>query len=98
METIRQEKSRYARDQFCLLQTMHDKYGTEAVLEAVAFCNGSKLYSANYVRDYLLHRATPLVPQVKPMLPIKDSKYHISTEKRALDVYAKAGETCGNTI
>ena len=98
LETIRQEKSRYARDQFCLLQTMHDQYGTEAVLEAVAFCNGSKLYSVNYVRDYLLHRAIPLVPQVKPLLPVKDSKYHVSTEKRALDVYAKAGETCGNAI
>ena len=90
----------YAITALCDLvaKAAHDQYGTEAVLEAVAFCNGSKLYSVNYVRDYLLHRAIPLVPQVKPLLPVKDSKYHVSTEKRALDVYAKAGETCGNAI
>lgn len=91
LQTIRTEKSRYARDQFKLIQTLCDQYGLTDVLVAVAFCQYSKLYSANYVKDYLEHQAdkqpeAPMLP-----IPVSNSKYHVTTQKRSLEVYAKAG-------
>ena len=91
LQTIRTEKSRYARDQFKLIQTLCDKYGFEDVLVAVDFCQYSKLYSANYVKDYLEHHADkqPEVPMLP--IPVSNSKYHVTTQKRSLEVYVKAG-------
>lgn len=92
LQSIRDEKARYARDQFTLLQTLCNDYGVKTVLDAVEFCKSSKLYSANYVRDYIVHSAKK--PQEKPLLtiPVSDSKYHVTTQKRSIDVYAKAGD------
>ena len=91
LQTIRTEKSRYARDQFKLIQTLCDQYGLKDVLVAVDFCQYSKLYSANYVKDYLEHHADkqPEVPMLP--IPVSNSKYHVTTQKRSLEVYAKAG-------
>ena len=91
LQTIRTEKSRYARDQFKLLQTLCDQYGVNDVLAAVDFCQYSKLYSANYVKDYLAHQAdkqpkTPMLP-----IPVSNSKYHVTTQKRPLEAYSMAG-------
>jgi hypothetical protein len=70
LQTIRTEKSRYARDQFQLIQALCKKYSVNSVLEAIRFCDENRLYSANYVKDYVEHRSKP---QPKPtLLPKKD--------------------------
>lgn len=91
LQTIRSEKPRYARDQFQLMQSLCEKYGVEPVLEAIGFCTENRLYSANYVKDYAEHKS---IPQLKPVplpIPVSNNKYHITTEKRPLEVYVKAG-------
>ncbi len=95
LTTIRTDKSRYARDQFRLIRSLLDQYGLEAALEAIGFCQRSRLYSANTMRDYLEHRAAQSgepqpVPAV-PAIPVDSPKYHVATQKRPLDVYAKVG-------
>lgn len=95
LQRIREEKSRYARDQFRLLQSLLDRFGIEQTLNAISFCIDSNLCSANTVRDYLEHRAEEKareLPLVYPVqIPINDPKYHITTQKRPLAVYAKVG-------
>lgn len=95
LQRIREEKSRYARDQFRLLQSLLDRFGTEQMLDAISFCMDSNLCSANTVRDYLEHRAEGRareLPFVYPsQIPVNDPKYHITTQKRPLAVYAKVG-------
>lgn len=91
LQTIRTQKSRYARDQFKLIQTLYDQYGLNYVLEAVGFCQSSRLHSANYLKDYLEHTAlTPDKADI-PAIPVSNKKYHVTTQKRSLEVYAKAG-------
>lgn len=95
LQRIREEKSRYARDQFMLLQSLLDRFDSEQVLDAISFCETTNLYSANTVKDYLEHRAKEKaedIPSVYPtQIPVNDPKYHITTQKRSLDVYAKVG-------
>lgn len=96
LQTIRSEKTRYARDQFRLIQSMLDQYGVTEVLDAVDFCQYSKLFSANNLRDYLDHKASlrdtagTAIP-IPTVLPVADAKYHVTTQKRPLEVYAKMG-------
>lgn len=88
---IRSEKSRYARDQFKLIQTLCDKYGKEKTLSAIEFCLNSRLHSATYAKEFLEYYEKPK-PKIKLLnIPVSDNKYHITTEKRPLDVYVKAG-------
>lgn len=95
LQRIREEKSRYDRDQFRLLQSLLDRFGTEQMLDAISFCMDSNLCSANTVRDYLEHRAEEKareLPFLYPaQIPVNDPKYHITTQKRPLEVYAKVG-------
>ncbi len=95
LQRIREEKSRYARDQFRLLQSLLDRFGAEQTLDAISFCLSSNLCSANTVRDYLEHRTEEKkqeLPFIYPsQIPVNDPKYHITTQKRALSVYAKVG-------
>ncbi len=95
LTTIRTDKSRYARDQFRLIRSLLDQYGLEAALEAIGFCRRSRLYSANTMRDYLEHRAAlsgkPQPVPAVPTIPVDSPKYHVATQKRPLDVYAKVG-------
>ena len=94
LQTIRSEKSRYARDQFRLVQTMIDQYGVEAVLKGISFCTFSRIYSANTLRDYLTHEAESAPSQitfVPDRIPVDDPKYHVTTQKRSLEIYAKVG-------
>ncbi|MCO1604747.1 IS21 family transposase [Desulfosporosinus nitroreducens] len=91
LQTIRTEKARYARDQFRLLQTLCDKYGVDDVLNAISFCEVSKLIGTTYVKDFLEHNAKPKQTIVLNAIPVSNNKYHVTTEKRSLDVYAKAG-------
>ena len=51
LQRIREEKSRFARDQFRLLQSLLDRFGAEQMVDAISFCKGSNLCSANTVRD-----------------------------------------------
>lgn len=96
LQAIRSEKTRYSRDQFRLIQSLLDQYGTNAVLEAVDFCRHSKLFSANTLKDYLEYKSSlssaPAPAAAKlSVLPVADAKYHITTQKRPLEVYAKMG-------
>jgi transposase len=91
LQTIRTEKARYARDQFRLLQTLCDKYGIDDVLNAISFCEVSKLFGTTYVKDFLEHNANPKQTIVLNAIQVSNNKYHLTTEKRSLDVYAKAG-------
>ena len=96
MTAIRVDKSRYARDQFRLIRSLLDQYGIEAALQAIGFCQHSRLYSANTMRDYLEHQAAlssstqPTLPV--PAIPVDDPKYHVTTQKRPLAAYAKVGD------
>ena len=58
LTAIRVDKSRYARDQFRLIHSLLDQYGMEAALQAIGFCQCSRLYSANTMQGYLEHQAT----------------------------------------
>ena len=92
---VRADKPRYGRDQFRLLQTLIDSYNTNQVLDAISFCNNNQLYSTNLVRDYLEHQQrvkSPELPMIDlSQIPVDDPKYHITTQKRPLEVYAKVG-------
>ena len=92
LNILHEEKARYARDQFGLLRGLCERYGSEKVLRAIGFCMSNSLYGATYVKDFLAHMELP-VQEIKPSpIPVSDKKYHITTQKRPLDVYAKAGE------
>ena len=74
LQTIRTEKSRYARDQFRLIQSLLDQHGLEASLKAIDFCQYSKIYSANTMKDYLEHQMMLVADTVAPkvtMLPLE---------------------------
>ena len=89
------EKKRYARDQFKLIFTMIDLYGTETVLNAISFCERNRLYSASLVKDFLESNSTVKKPEpekIPPNIPVDKPVYHTRVAKRSLDIYAKAGE------
>jgi len=87
---IRIEKSRYARDQFGLLESLCAKYGKESTIEAIQACEDFELYNAVDVKDYLKNAVKiPAVPV--PKIPVSNLKYHVTTEKRPIDDYVKAG-------
>ena len=93
LRSVREEKPRYARDQFLMLQTLLERYGLEKLLNAIAFCQKLRLFSSNTVRDYLEYHekqsAPPPAPPVK--LPPSAAVYHVTTQKRPLEDYAKVG-------
>lgn len=93
LQRIRTEKARYARDQFRIVQSMIDRYGVPSVLEAVDFCEYSNLGSANILKDFLTHKTKelPKPEAIVTTLPVADAKYHVTTQKRSLEVYAKVG-------
>ncbi len=96
LSAVRSEKTRYARDQFRIIETLLDKYGLMQCLDAVDFCTRCRTYSANTMKDYLEHLESQ-TSQPAPLIDIsriqlEDPKYHISAQKRPLEVYAKVGE------
>ena len=96
LQTIRTEIARYSRDQFKIIQSLIDQYGVPDVLEGVAFCMSSTLYSANILKDFLEHQAKIQGRQeepaaVVPAIPVDNLKYHVTTQKRPLKVYAQMG-------
>lgn len=93
---MRTDKNRYARDQFDLLETLCAKYGKIATPEAIQACDQLRLDSAIHVKDYLKNIVpVPLLSEAQsipaPKIPVSDHKYHVSAEKRPIDVYVKAG-------
>ena len=85
-----------ASDQFRMIQSLLDQYGLEAVLSAIAFCEHSRIYSANTMKDYLEYQVSinpntmPLIP-APTVIPVDKAVYHVTTQKRSLEVYAKMG-------
>ena len=92
LKIIRTEKSRFARDQFKLLQSLYDKYGLDKVLEAIAFSMDSELFSVTYVRDFLEYMEKPKQKTQLKQIPVSNKKYHITTQKRSIEEYVKAGD------
>ena len=92
LNILHEEKPRYARDQFGLIRSLCEQYGREKVLRAITFCMANSLYGATYVKDFLAHMELPFAEAALAPIPVSDKKYHITTQKRPLDVYAKAGE------
>lgn len=92
LDILHEEKARYARDQFGLIRSLCDRYDIEKVLRAISFCTSNSLYGATYVRDFLAHMELPIQEIKSNPIPVSDKKYHITTQKRPLDVYAKVGE------
>ena len=90
LQIIRVEKSRYARDQFHLLQLLCQDYSVDETLSAIEFCKKNRLNSATYAKGFLEHKPKKEVA-VLP-IPVSDKKYHVTCEKRSIDVYAKVGE------
>ena len=96
LQCIREGMPRYARDQFRLIQTLLDQYSIHFVLEGIAFCESNRLYSANTLKDYLEHQdraelAQEPVKTCAPRIPVDNAKYHVTTQKRSLDDYARLG-------
>jgi hypothetical protein len=96
LQAVRAEKTRYSRDQFRMIQSLIDQYGVSDVLEGIDFCMSNTLHSANILKDFLAHKmktqgkAEPPV-SVVPAIPVDDLKYHVTTQKRPLEVYAQVG-------
>lgn len=92
LDIIHKEKARYTRDQFALIRNLCDSYGSEKVLRAIGFCMTNSLYGASYVKDFLIHMESPIQEIKQVAIPVSDKKYHVTTQKRPIEVYVKAGE------
>lgn len=92
LDIIHEKKVRYARDQFALIRSLCDSYGSEKVLRAIGFCMTNSLYGATYVKDFLIHMELPIQEIKQIAIPVSDKKYHVTTQKRPIEVYVKAGE------
>ena len=55
LDGIHSRKSRYARDQFLLIEKTLDEYSPEVAEEALQYCLGQELYSAVDFRDAAIH-------------------------------------------
>jgi hypothetical protein len=91
LDEIRHRKSRYSRDQFQLLKLLLQEHGKNSVLNAINFCESNRLYSVNYVKDLLIQESKPQSELPIAVIPVSNKKYHVKTEKRSLEVYAKVG-------
>jgi transposase len=96
LEAIRSEKTRYSRDQFKIIQSLIDQHGVSDVLEGITFCMSNTLHSANILKDFLTHKMKTKGKTEQPVsvvtaIPVDNLKYHVTTQKRPLEVYAKVG-------
>ena len=77
LESIRSEKSRYARDQFRIIETLIDKYEVDACLEAIEFCTRSRIFSAIILAVTSLSSSSR--PRVTINSTISSKAYRISS-------------------
>lgn len=95
LKNVRLQKTRYARDQFSMVEDLIELYGVHTVIEGTDFCSKNRLYSANFLRDYLQsHVCTEQTTQPGidiSKIHVQDPIYHVQTEKRPLEVYSKVG-------
>ena len=88
---LRYDKTRYARDQLKVVESLCNKYGAEDTIKAIQACEEMGLMSAVHVKDYLKHYHTIPITPVPVTIPLSGRKYHITTEKRPIEAYVKAG-------
>ena len=89
LETLRENKPRYIKDQINLVISACETYGREALLAAKDYCVGLELYSANDLRDAAEMMSAGAPARQRPnRLPVEDARYHIPVQKRALSIYA----------
>ena len=86
---------RYGRKLRAVESATLEKYGKEKLIIAAKFCTDNRLFSANTARDFLEFSELPK-PEVrqidKQAIPVDKPEYHVTVQKRSLDVYAKAGD------
>lgn len=97
LTAIRQEKRRYARDQFNLIEKLAADYNDDVLFRAITYCLENRLYSAVECRDAAEYFANEVADEeevaatVPPILP---KRLSIQTEQRSLTVYARL---CGGS-
>ena len=89
------EKPRYVRDQLGIVVQACESYGREHVLEAMEYCQGLELYSANDLSDAARSLGVPPMPAPAPRIPAEGERYHIQVQKRPLSVYTEAAAASG---
>lgn len=89
---LRAEKTRYFRDQCSIIRRSLDLYSKENVCAAISFCMKNNLYSANVVKEYLECYGSTKTPEKPTGIPVDCAEYHVSTQKRDIREYVKAGE------
>jgi len=95
LDMIRKDKSRYARDQFLLIQDIIGNYAPEPVQAAIKYCIENELWSAVDFRAATEHFSkikvdSPLATSVgSPTVP---APYRIKPESRDIKDYVAA---CG---
>jgi transposase len=92
LNRLRRDKSRYARDQLKLIESLSVKYGPGHTRKAILACEELGLISAIYVRDYLKNSRAEQIAPLPAAIPVSNRKYHVSAQKRPIDAYVKAGE------
>ena len=96
IETIRELRARYIRDQLQLLKEAALNKPEELVSKALNYCLRNSLYSATCFRDALLHfQRTPDKPEDIPIFSLSDevnANMNIVPETRDLRVYQMIAE------
>ena len=96
LEELKHRKPRYFRDQCELIRNLIEKAGTDAVSEAIKYCEAFELYGATDVRDALCYleqlKHHEDVPQQSPIMPMHNKHLmEVITQKRPIEVYADIG-------
>lgn len=98
LKKVREQKSRYYRDQLSVLKQLLCEYDVEPLDEAVIYCSANELYSindirnaCNYMKQYNLemHENLSIKPNYKPVC--NPEVMHVVTQKRSLHEYEFAG-------
>jgi transposase len=96
LSIVCEEKPRYVKEQLDLVVRACESYGRERVLEAVRYCQGLALYSANDLGDAVRSMyGEPSSPPQPERLPVKEDRYHIPVQKRPLSVYTEVAVGSG---
>lgn len=88
LDKIKQDKPRYARDQFLLVQEVHNRFGLEPVQKAIKYCVENELWSAVDFRAATEHFSR-VKTDTSPMLnsATVPAQYRIKPESRDVKDY-----------
>jgi transposase len=86
-------KPRYVKEQLGLVVNACQAYGRERVMAAMRYCREMELYSAVDLKDAAGVMCANEAQATPERLPVKDDRYHVNVQKRALAVYADVANT-----